>query len=231
MRLHYLQHVPFEDIAHIGVWAHDKNHSVSGTELFSGQPLPETSDFDFLVVMGGPMGVHDTREYEWMVREKRFIEQALNAQKPVLGICLGAQLIADVCGAKVHKNGYKEIGWHPLTRVDTAMPSPITNIVPDRFYAFHWHGDTFEIPEGAVHFAQNDGCANQAFFLPPCTLGLQFHLESTGESIDKLIQNCGNEMVAGLYVQTEQEIRSQGQRIEPSNRLMDDILDAMGRIA
>lgn len=225
MRLHYLKHVPFENLATIADWAEDLGHAVSATELFSDQKPPDLSELDFLVVMGGPMGVHDTDEYKWLTMEKRFIEAALKAEKPILGICLGAQLIADVLGAKVQRNRHREIGWYPLTKVDGADGCAAGALFPERFFAFHWHGDTFDLPSGSVHLARSEGCENQAFFLPPYTIGLQFHLESNRASIDKLIRNCGDEMTPGDYVQDEAAIHNAWGRIASSNKLMRDILD------
>jgi GMP synthase (glutamine-hydrolysing) len=225
MRIHYLQHVPFEGLGHIETWALQQGHGLSATALFSGEPLPTPEAFDLLVIMGGPMGVYDTDEYAWLTPEKRFIEQALRAGKKVLGICLGAQLMADVLGAKVYKNRHKEIGWHPVARAAGADNSPLADLFPAQFQAFHWHGDTFDLPAGALHLAQSEACRHQAFFYPPGVLGLQFHLESTEASIAQLIANCGDELVPGPYIQGEVDIREHRDRIAPSNARMRAILD------
>ncbi len=225
MRIHYLQHVPFEGLGHIDTWARQHGHPISATALFGGQPLPPLPAFDLLVVMGGPMGVYDTDAHPWLIHEKRFLEQALAAQKKILGICLGAQLLADVLGAKVYRNRHKEIGWHVVSRAAGAQGAPWTALFPESFFAFHWHGDTFDLPTGAVHLARSEACPHQAFFCPPGLLGLQFHLESTAESIDQLIANCGQELVPGPYIQNPVDIRGQGERIGPSNERMGAILN------
>jgi GMP synthase-like glutamine amidotransferase len=224
MRIHFLQHVPFEGPAYIGQWARRHGCSLSVTALFDQNLLPTTDDFDMLVVLGGPMGVHDTDEYAWLTPEKRFIAQCLAMHKPVLGICLGAQLIADVLEARVYQNQYREIGWHRVQRAAAVDATALAQTIPAEFQAFHWHGDTFDLPSGAVHLAQSQACPNQAFFLPPATIGLQFHLESSQASIEQLIHYCGHELVPAPYVQTADEIRKQADRISPSNQLMDAIL-------
>ena len=207
MRLHCLQHVPFEDMANIEVWAKNKGFPVSRTLLYEGEELPLLSKFDLLVVMGGPMSVHDEAQYPWLKTEKKFIRQSMATGKMVLGICLGAQLIAQVLGANVTKNPQKEIGWFPVRLMPEAQNSSVFQGIPGEFMAFHWHGDTFEIPKGAVHIASSEACANQAFALGRI-YGLQFHLESSRDSIERLIKNCGDELTHGQYIQDAETIRS-----------------------
>lgn len=227
MRIHYLQHVPFEGPAYIGEWAGRNGHELSGTALYNGGTPPDPAGFDCLVVMGGPMGVDDISQYAWLAPEKRFIEAAIHAGKQVLGICLGAQLIAQVLGARVFRNKEKEIGWYPVTVTATAGQAKMGGIFPETFQAFHWHGDTFDLPAGAVHLARSEACRHQAFSCGENILALQFHLESTRESIDLLIENCGDEMVAGKYIQSEEMLRRQSERIGPSNGLMKSILEGI----
>lgn len=225
MRIHYLQHVPFEGLAYIGKWAESNGHLVTGTALYQGNLPPDPAGFDCLVVMGGPMGVDDISQYAWLTLEKHFIEQTIHAGKQVLGICLGAQLIAQVLGARVFKNKEKEIGWYPVTATEAAGRSPMGRVFPGTFQALHWHGDTFDMPTGAVHLAQSQACRHQAFSYGDNTLGLQFHLESIRESIDLLIDNCGDELASGKYIQSEEMLRRQSERIGPSNGLMKAILE------
>lgn len=225
MRIHCLQHVAFEGLACIGRWAGSRGHSVTGTALYAGEALPEISTFDCLIIMGGPMSVGDDSLYSWLTPEKRFIEQAVRSEKQVLGICLGAQLLARVLGARVSRNEEKEIGWHPVFKTRDAGASSVGRIFPRIFHAFHWHGDTFDLPFGAVHLTRSEACRNQAFAYGENVIGLQFHLESTRESIDLLIENCGNELVPAPYIQAEKEIRLQSERIESSNAIMKSLLE------
>lgn len=228
MRIHYLQHVPFEDLANIEVWADMKGHSVSGTSLSDGERLPAVSGFDWLIVMGGPMGVHDEERYPWLVREKEFISETIDAGKAVLGICLGAQLIADVLGADVRRNRHREIGWLPVSLTAEARRSRTFGKLPDRFMAFHWHGDTFDIPSRCMRTAESEGCENQAF---ECNggrvVGLQFHLESSPKSVWELIKNCGGDMVEGEYVQDAETMLSYDDGFREIRSTMTILLDSM----
>jgi GMP synthase-like glutamine amidotransferase len=184
--------------------------------------------FDWLVVMGGPMGVYDELQYPWLAAEKNFIRKSIDAGKAMIGICLGAQLIAEILGAKVFKNQYKEIGWFPVELTPAAAGSKVFNFLPDRFVAFHWHGDTFTLPKGAAHLARSKGCENQAFLYKDRVLGLQFHLESTPQSVKDLAENCENEVAPDEYIQSIEDILSaspaQYQRI---NEAMFGILDRL----
>jgi GMP synthase (glutamine-hydrolysing) len=152
--------------------------------------------------MGGPMNIYEEKEYPWLAAEKRFIEKAIEKDKIVLGICLGAQLIADVLGARVVRNRYKEIGWFPVSLRPEGLASVPFQGFPDEFQALHWHGDTFSLPAGAAMLAESEACPAQAFSANDSrVLALQFHLESSVESVRALIRNCSNELVDGEYVQ------------------------------
>jgi|WetSurMetagenome_2_1015567.scaffolds.fasta_scaffold159462_2 GMP synthase-like glutamine amidotransferase len=224
MRLHCLQHVPFEDMANIEVWAKNKGFPVSRTLLYEGEELPLLSSFDLLVVMGGPMGVHDEAQYPWLKTEKKFIRQSMATGKMVLGICLGAQLIAQVLGANVTKNPQKEIGWFTVRLTPKARNAPLFHGLPEEFMAFHWHGDTFDIPKGAVHIASSEACTDQAFVLGRI-YGLQFHLESSPESIEKLIKNCGDELKEAQYIQSAETIRSGMKYLKETDMTLSLLLD------
>ena len=206
MRIHYLQHVPFEDLANIAVWAAEHGHSITGTRLFCDDPLPAIDSFDLLVVLGGPMNVDEHGRYPWLLEEKRLIGQAIEGKKSVLGICLGAQLAATVLGAAVKENAHKEIGWFGVSMTDEAQSSKFFRDLPRDFTAFHWHGDTFDIPAGAVRLAGSEACANQAFEYDSHVLAVQFHLEYSTSSIEKMLHHCGDELVGGPYVQSREEI-------------------------
>ncbi len=227
MKIHYLQHVPFEGIAYIENWIKVNGNEMAGTKLFAGEIPAADMDFDMLVVMGGPMNIYEEDKYSWLAKEKKYIEKAITSKKAVLGICLGAQLIADVLGARVYKNSYREIGWHPVSLTPEAKNTAVFNGLPERFTAFHWHGDTFDIPAGAVRTAESKACPNQAFEYEKRVIGLQFHLESSDNSIAALTQNCGDEIVEGNYTQTPEEITAGFKHIEKLNRLMESLLNRL----
>jgi GMP synthase-like glutamine amidotransferase len=223
MRIHYLQHAPFEGPAHCAVVARDRGARLSGTKLYAGEPLPPLEKFDLLAILGGPMGVYDNDAHPWLAAEKRFIQASIQAEKRIIGICLGAQLLADVMGARVYNNNCREIGWFPVIRRDEAAASVIGQTLPDEFYAFHWHGDTFDVPKGAIRIAQSAACENQGFVWKDRIVALQFHLEATHESVSNLLDNCRYELDGSEFVQTENEILNTNHILD-SNRLFDRIL-------
>jgi GMP synthase (glutamine-hydrolysing) len=229
MNIHFLQHVPFEGLASIRGWIERGGHTVGCTRLYAGDGLPRPDALDLLIVMGGPMGVHDVGDHPWLAAEKAFLRAAIDAGKRVLGICLGAQLIADVLGARVYPNRQKEIGWFPVTRADGAEDTPFGRLLPATFMAFHWHGDTFDLPPGAVHLGHSAACRNQAFAVGERILGLQFHLETTPESARELIEHGGDELVDGPTIQSADEMLVDPARFEVLNRLMFALLDGLAR--
>jgi GMP synthase-like glutamine amidotransferase len=206
MRLHALQHVPFEGLAKIEEWALKANHSVKATRLYANEPLPPVDSFDLLVVMGGPMGANDDAKFRWMKGEKLLIELAIQREKKVLGVCLGAQLIANVLGGKVYPNPQKEIGWFPIElNPPNARHHPI-NVLPQRTTVFHWHGETFDLPKGAAHLARSRACENQAFAIGEKVIGLQFHLEMGMPQIESLLRHASSDITSGDYVMDAEEM-------------------------
>lgn len=229
MRIHALEHVPFERPAAIGEWAATRGHSLAATRLYEGDPLPDLASIELLVVMGGPMSVHDEARYDWLRAEKRLLRRAVERETPVLGVCLGAQLVAEALGAAVRPNGQREIGWFPLRLRDEARRSPLFRAFPSSFPAFHWHGETFDLPADALPVAESDGCANQGFVFGERIVGLQFHLEATEGSIAGLVENCANELIEGSFVQPLQEGRltSAPSDLETAHALLAKLLDGL----
>ncbi len=227
IRIHTLQHVPFENLAHIESWARQKNHPVSRTLFSSREPLPKMDQFDWLIILGGPMNIYEHQKFPWLEAEKKFIRESISAGKLVLGICLGAQLIADCLGARVSKNTYKEIGWHPIQWLPEIAHSKFFHDLPHPQVPFHWHGDTFEIPPGALPIAKSEACKNQAFEFNRRVAGLQFHLESTPESIEQLVTHCGDELLMGKYVQSAQAIRKGMTHLAETHSTLSIILNRM----
>lgn len=228
LRLHYLQHVPFEGLGHIRAWAEDAGAAITATRFDQDQPLPKTDAFDLLVVMGGPMSTHESKRYPWLARELPFIRDAIDGGKAVLGICLGAQLIAAALGARVYPNEQREIGWFDIERTEAAAGQSIVNCLPPRMKVFHWHGDTFDLPAGALRIARSAACLNQGFVFGDRVVGLQFHLETTPDGLQALIANGGDDLSAGLFVQSAADMRAAYEFYAANHTVLDTIL---GRLA
>ncbi len=227
LRIRWLQHVAFEGLGSIEPWAVARGHTLGRTRLHAGDALPKPADFDWLIVMGGPMGVGDEAQFPWLADEKRFLRETIVAGKTVLGVCLGAQLLAAALGAPVRRNPHREIGWFPIRLVDGAGASPLAAGWPSEFEAFHWHGDTFDLPTGAVPLAQSAACAQQAFAFGPRVLALQFHLETTPEAARALVENCPADLAPGPFVQNPATLLASAESFDRINGMMRRTLAAL----
>jgi GMP synthase-like glutamine amidotransferase len=192
VRIRVLQHVPHEGPAAIADWAASRGHAVATTRLDRGEPLPDPDGFDALVVMGGPMSVNDEASHPWLAEEKRLLRDAIQGPRRILGVCLGAQLLAAALECRVYPTAESEIGWFPVTTRPGAARSRTFEAMPAEFTPFHWHGETFDLPAGALHLAGTAACPHQAFEIEfdggperggALALALQFHLEATEESV------------------------------------------------
>jgi GMP synthase-like glutamine amidotransferase len=217
MRIRYFQHVHF-------------GHRFDGVRLFAGEGAGKSDDFDMLLVMGGPMSVHDEAAFPWLREEKLTIAKAVADGKKVLGICLGAQLIAEVLGGEVRKNDQREIGWFPVSSTDNTADSRVFSVLPKTYEAFHWHGESFDIPSGAIRTASSAACANQAFeYDNGRVIGLQFHLEASRASVRRLVENCRDEMVPDTWVSNERQILHDFRDYDLLHHNMYSLLDEFDR--
>ncbi len=230
MRIHYFQHVPYEGLGNIEGWIKSKKYSLSATRFYTNDPLPKLEEIDLLIIMGGPMGAYDDKKFSWLTAEKQFIYESIIAGKKVLGICLGAQLIAKVLGATVYPHIHKEIGWFPLKLTDEGKESKVFKEFPDEFLAFHWHADTFSFPRGAARIAETVACRNQAFSYGDKVLGLQFHLDAKRENIEQWIENDATELVKEQYIQTPEQMLPLEDEFEKIQKYMYKILDYLETI-
>ncbi len=227
MKVEVLQHVPFEGLGSIEAWLSERGAAVHTTRFYQSAALPDPRSIDLVIAMGGPMSVNDEREHPWLKQEKAFVKEAVDRGTAVLGVCLGAQMIASALGARVFANAHQEIGWFPVQAVSTDAD---VFRFPPQATVFHWHGETFGLPPGAVHLASSAGCKHQAFQIGKRVIGLQFHLETTPETADQLIRHCRDELVAGEYIQTEQALRAvPGDAYSGINRLMNAVLSYVTR--
>jgi len=224
MRIHCIQHVPFEGPARVMDWARARGHTVRVSALHAGDPLPSRGAFDLLVVMGGPMSVHDEAEYGWLELEKRLLRVVLEAGGAVLGICLGAQLIAESLGANVHRQEHPEIGWYPVRWSQAARDQRIVPATVSETVALHWHGETFTLPDGAELLASSEACRHQAFRFERA-LALQFHLEMDPPAVEAIVRHCGAEIGEGAYQQHAPDIVREAAAYADSGARLFSMLD------
>jgi len=209
MNVHVLQHVPFEGPGSIEDWCVAGGHSLRVTPLYAPEAaLPAIADVDLLVIMGGPMNVYEDAIYPWLVAEKHFITSFLRSGKPVLGICLGAQLLALCCGAPVGRAAQVEIGWFPVEPTPAAADFPWLNtLLANRPVLFHWHGDRFDIPAGASNLVSTKANDNQAFVLEGGrVVGLQMHPEVTPGLLEQMVAEGRDELTTSAFIQSAEEI-------------------------
>ena len=224
IRVHCLQHESFVGPGMIESWANEKGHVITKTRFYEDDELPFFDSIDWLVILGGTMCIYEEDQYPWLADEKKYIKKAIDAGKPVLGIGLGAQLISSVTGGRVRKNPYDEIGWFPISMAKEAKSSPIFSAMPEHFMAFQWHRDTFSIPPGAMRLASSEACRDQAFEIGSA-VGVQFHPESSIESIKRLIDGYGNLPSEGPYVQKPGMIRAGYGYLDEQSQVMRLLLD------
>lgn len=227
MRVYVLQHVPFEELGNIQPWLVQHNAEIHYCRLYANDPLPDVNETDLLIVLGGPMSVNDESHYPWLVAEKAFLAQAIAAEKPIVGICLGAQLIASSQGARIYSNYAKEIGRFDITAVAASgdvLPLPAT------MHVFHWHGETFELPAKAVLLASSVACNNQIFQLGQRVIGLQCHLETTADNARSMVLHCADELIGGSFIQDADTIlAASAAQYQQLSQLMTQVLEYVTR--
>ena len=230
LNIHYFMHVPFEGPAYIEEWALEKGHKQSVTKFYENFVLPDINQIDWLIIMGGPMSINEEDEYPWLKKEKDFIKKTIDNNKVVIGICLGAQLIANVLGARVYKNEIKEIGWFPVRFTKGAKQQNLFSHLPEELTVFHWHGETFDLPAGSIHIAENEACKNQAFLYKEKVIGFQFHFEMTELAINVMVNGDDGELMPEKFVQSVKEIKQNNEFITKANESLKIILNKLEKI-
>jgi GMP synthase (glutamine-hydrolysing) len=227
MRIAILQHAEFEGPGEIAVWAALRGHSVRVRHLHRGDALPAFEEFDLLVIMGGEMNIYQYRFWPWLKEESTFISSALALGKKAVGICLGAQFLADALGARVVQNAHVELGWMLVTwtaEARTAFPG-----LPAAATVLHWHGDTFGLPPGATRLAASEACPEQGFLVKDKCLGLQFHMEVDPSLVKEFVASQ-SESPRGPYVQAGEAILAKASAHCDVNRaLLHGMLDQFCR--
>lgn len=226
MRLRVIKHTTSEGPGAVASWARERGYTLDTTELEQGQALPSPADFDALVLMGGPMSVNNEDAFAWLRPEKALVRETLAKGKKVLGICLGAQMIASALGAKIAPNAFKEIGWFPLEATAAGQGHPFFKRLPRVLPVFHWHGETFGIPKGAVHLARTPVCEHQAFALRNQALGLQCHMEVDADSLRDMVEGGREELTPGVpFIQNQAVLLGQPELLGPLGIVCRAVLD------
>ncbi len=190
MKALILMHAPYEGPGSFGEVLRDSGASVTTVRLYEtpDAPLVET-EFDLIISLGGPQDADDVTTHPWLARETEMLARAARDGRKVLGICLGSQILARALGATVRRGSSPEIGFSPIQVSDRGNNDPILAGLKETETVMHWHQDTFDLPEGAVHLASSEFTPNQAFRLGRYAYGLQFHLEVTPELLAEWLEN------------------------------------------
>ena len=227
MKIHCFQHVTFENLGSIENWADSNNHSISYTYFFENNiSFPDLSEIDMLIVLGGFMNVDDEEQFPWLKSEKQFIKKAIASGIKLIGICLGSQLISAALGSKIYKSQETEIGFYPITFHQTALDSSLFKYLSNPYTVFQWHGDTFELPQGAQLLASSEGCKNQAYLLGTNVLAMQFHIEMNETVLNEMLKHDGHELEEkGKCIQTESEIRANYHHLQQNKTDLYELLN------
>jgi GMP synthase (glutamine-hydrolysing) len=208
MKIYYIQHVPTEDLGVIEKWAEKGGHSIAGLNITTDLSLPSVDEFDGLIILGGPQSACKIERYPYLEQEIDLIKKAIAANKYILGICLGGQLIAHALGAPASRSPERELGYFPVDLTDEGKQDPVFSAFPANFTSVHWHSDMMGVPDNAVVLAKTPGCPIQAIRFSQRVYGLQFHLEFTKLKIKAILQKIHSKLPQGEYVQTPEEMLS-----------------------
>lgn len=237
MKILVFQHVAFEYPGAIEDWAIEHNHELILCKSFAGDSVQKIDTYDVFIFLGGPMSVHDKNIYQWIEFEKSVITNAFNQNKKIIGICLGAQLIAETFGAEVIKQKSPEIGWHDVdftwnigdSRETPGIVTKLTEIFPNKMQAFHWHGETYNLPANSIKISESKACENQAFLIGSNVAAFQFHMEIKQEGVKALLENCSEDIDNSDYVQSNDEILNGVENISTMNNVFKRFLTEFSR--
>jgi GMP synthase-like glutamine amidotransferase len=231
MRIQLIEH-DAEDFSrtNISFWAAKKGYPVKQTYVCNNEDLPAIDSFDWLMVMGGSQHAWDEQENLWLQEEKAFVAEALTKGKRFLGICFGAQLLAEALGGRIFPNEHKEIGWHEVSVNREGQTSYLFQNIPASFSTFHWHSDHFSLPRNCTRLADSKTSKNQAFICNDRPLvGLQFHPEYTRDMVNYYAGEHSQDWVPDEFVTDKEEVLARTKTIPDTYWLMETLLNDMER--
>lgn len=228
MRVRVIQHVDFEGPGLIAEWAAERGHRLAAT-LAPTEKFPSCNDAELICVMGGPMDADDEAASPWLHAEKRYLAECIAAGHVVLGICLGAQIVAEVLGGRVKRGQHKEIGWYPVSKTAEGRAARLFSAWPDSFVVGQWHGDTFDPPADLKPLLSSEAFTDQAFVFDGRVVGVQFHLEWTSETLGSLLAACQGDFTdGGTWVTSASQMQAEAPTHEGNSReLLYALLDEL----
>jgi GMP synthase-like glutamine amidotransferase len=229
LRVHVITHVPYEGPAAIRDWALGRGHEFTETASVT-EAYPKRRSVELLAIMGGPMDADDEVANPWLAAEKRFVADVLSAGASVIGVCLGAQILAEVIGGKITRNPEPEVGWYEVRLTGAGRAEPLFTPWPGAFIAGHWHGDTFELPDGVRTCASSAACENQLFIAADGrAIGIQFHLEWDRLGLSSLLAACEDDLDRGgdYVASAERLLQGVDQHGGRCRELLYDLLDTI----
>jgi len=211
-----------EECEHLGVFSkilNENNISYQYIKLYEEEEIPNLNDYSAIIILGGPMNVYEERKYPFLKKENSSIKEALKINKPMLGICLGAQIIARAAGAKVYPAKRKEIGWFTIDLTIEGKKNEVFKSLERQLTVFQWHGDTFDMPTGSNKLVTSNLIPNQAFSIGKTTYALQFHLEVTKQMISEWVNRYADELASlKEEVDTDKMMKYSEHYIQPLNK-------------
>ncbi len=238
MHIYSLEHDHKDEPVYIATWLEKYNYSLNRVLLYNGDPFPDPDQVDFLIIMGGLMNIYEENDYPWLIYEKVFIRAVIDSGVPVLGVCLGGQLISSALGGNVTRADIPEFGWHTVRHVpinDELLLQEVNvsgqPVFPDEITVFQWHYDTFSIPPGAVHLYSSDACKNQAYIYNSRVIGLQFHPEMDITTIREFMSLSKEKMTEDGLLEVHDNILSRIQLFSYGNEFVSGLLHYLIGIA
>ncbi|MCG8650986.1 MAG: type 1 glutamine amidotransferase, partial [Pirellulales bacterium] len=208
MKVLVIQHSAADSPATAEDVIHRPHFQVQTIRIDRHEAIPESVDADVLMMFGGPLSLSGSDHPPWVAREQQLVRRYVQEGRRVFGICLGSQMIAAALGAKVQRNPSPEVGWYPIERAAGAKSDLIGQVFPDQLTVLQWHQDTFDIPAGASHLFQSEGCRNQAFTIDDRVFGFQFHMEANPRTVATFLAGSKLWQRESAFVQTEDEINA-----------------------